>query len=40
MTRFGDVLWQTALMMLVAPFYAGLFVITAVGAALTRPVER
>jgi hypothetical protein len=33
-------LWQAALMILVAPFYAGLFVITAVGAALTRYAER
>lgn len=34
--RARAALWQAALMIVVAPFYVGLFVITAVGAALTR----
>jgi hypothetical protein len=36
MERVAAVLWQVALRMLVAPFYAGLFVITAVGAMFEK----
>ena len=36
MMRVWGASWQIALTILVASFYVGLFVITAVGAALTR----
>lgn len=36
MERAADALWQLALRMVVAPFYAGLFAITAVGAMFDK----
>jgi hypothetical protein len=39
-TKRGGAVWQAALTILVAPFYVGLFIITAVGAAFADKSAR